>query len=104
MEIGPVLGPEFVERQIFGQDFIDKLKFFDCRESFKADAEIQVHPDLLNPHENLLQQISQIKISRKKLSRSLGNNRSKVNTSIRHRKRHDSVLEQDSVISQQRLP
>jgi len=65
MEIGSPIGPEFEEKQIFSQEFINKLRFFDCQEKFKEDKEIPIHPDLLNSHENLLQETSQIKISRK---------------------------------------
>lgn len=54
MEIGSPIGPSFEEKQIFSQDFINKLRFFDCQEKFKEDNEIPIHPDLLNSHENLL--------------------------------------------------
>lgn len=53
MEIGSPIGPSFEERQIYSQDFIDKLKYFDCQETFREDILPQIHPDLLNPHENL---------------------------------------------------
>lgn len=84
MEVGsPIIEP-IIEKEIFSDEFTQKLVNFDTNELFEEDKVLEIHPDLLEKSELFELNKKQHKMARKDKIRL--KNHSDINTSLRHKK------------------